>query len=312
VKFPCKICTKIRGICEAFICIARMALRSSNAENAASGIPNPPAHDNDRLCINMVNSQINVATRYRDYSSSQAVLGLESPPPPEMPLHIETLDPLPCIPKGVLKHSTHKPIARVSQNYSIVEDIVQTPYAMLDLEVLQTCPSKRNALLSALGALYPCGSKVIEFDVMDVKPRLPYHVAFQIHMDYSNYTIKRIVIDEVVATCVMSLTCWKDIDSPTLFQYPTMLTAFDGPSFHPHGILPTFLVQLGGKTVDVDVEVVDAPLNYNLLLGRNWTYAMTAIISSNLCTLCFPHDEIILKIDQLSFAHAIPYASVGP
>jgi hypothetical protein len=41
------------------------------------------------------------------------------------------------------------------------------------------CPSQRNALLSALGALDPCGSKVIKFDITDVKPHLPYHVAFK-------------------------------------------------------------------------------------------------------------------------------------
>jgi len=30
----------------------------------------------------------------------------------------------------------------------------------------------------------------MKFDVMDVKPRLPYHVDFQINMEYSKYTIK--------------------------------------------------------------------------------------------------------------------------
>jgi hypothetical protein len=40
--------------------------------------------------------------------------------------------------------------------------------------------------------------------------------------------------------------------------------------------------------VEVDVEVVDVPLDYNLLLGCNWTYAMTEIISSIFRTLCFP------------------------
>jgi hypothetical protein len=48
-----------------------------------------------------------------------------------------------------------------------------------------------------------------------------------------------------------------------------MLTAFDSHSFHPHNILPTFSVQLGGKTIEVEVEVVDAPLDYNLLIGHN-------------------------------------------
>jgi hypothetical protein len=127
----------------------------------------------------------------------------------------------------------HNPNARASQNYSIVEDLGQTPCAMSALEVFQTCPSHRNSLLSALGFLGPCGSKVIKLYVMDVKPRFPYHVAFQIHVDYSKYTIKCIVIDEGVATCVMSLTCWKAIGSPTLSQSSTMLTIFDGRSFLP-------------------------------------------------------------------------------
>jgi hypothetical protein len=64
--------------------------------------------------------------------------------------------------------------------------------------------------------------------------------------------------------------------------------------------------------MEVDVEVVDAPLDYNLLLGCNWTYAMTSIVSSILCTLCFPHEGKIVMIDQLSFTHAIPSASIGP
>jgi hypothetical protein len=64
-----------------------------------------------------------------------------------------------------------------------------------------------------------------------------------------------------------------------------MLTTFDGFYFYPHNILPTFPVQLGAKTMKVDVEVVDVPLDYNLLLGCNWTYAMTAVILSIFCTL---------------------------
>jgi hypothetical protein len=64
--------------------------------------------------------------------------------------------------------------------------------------------------------------------------------------------------------------------------------------------------------VEVEVELVDAPLDYNLLLGRNWTYAMVAIVSSVFCTLCFPHQGEIVRIDQLSFAYSSPNASVGP
>jgi hypothetical protein len=90
---------------------------------------------------------------------------------------------------------------------------------MSALEVLQTCPSHRNALVSSLGALDPCVYEVIKFDVTNVKPRLPYQMAFQIHVDYSKYTMKRTVIDEGVAMCMMSLNCWKAIVSPTLCDY---------------------------------------------------------------------------------------------
>jgi hypothetical protein len=82
----------------------------------------------------MVDVKVNVATRSQDYSSSQANLGLESPPPPpEMNLQIEKLEPPPHIPKGVLKHSTYNPHDRATQNYSLVEDLGQTPCAMSTL-----------------------------------------------------------------------------------------------------------------------------------------------------------------------------------
>ena len=52
--------------------------------------------------------------------------------------------------------------------------------------------------------------------------------------------------------------------------------------------------------VEVEVEVVDAPLYYNLFLGCNWTYAMIAIVSYVLHTLYFPYEGNIVMIDQLS------------
>jgi len=163
-------------------------------------------------------------------------------------------------------------------------------------------------LLFALGALDSCGSKVIKFDVIDIKPRLPYHVAFQIHVEYMKITITRTMIDEGDATCVMFLTYWKAIGFPTLSQSMTILTTFDRHLLQPLGILPAFPVQLGGKVVEVDVEVADAPLNYNLLPGHNWTYALTIVLSLIFRALCFPHKWKIVTIYQLSFAHASPSA----
>jgi hypothetical protein len=309
VKFPCKLCTndQLAHLCPKLVESTRllslppvmlmnpfphnqhMALSSSNARNAIGGSQNSSLQDNDCLCTNMVDVKVHVATRSRDYSSSQAIPSRESPPPPpEMTLQIEKLEPLPRIPKGVLKRSTHNPNARTTHNYSIVEDLGQTPCAMLALEVLQMCPSQRNVLLYALGALEPSGSKFIKFDVTNVKPRLPYHVEFQIHVGYSKYTIKRAVVDEGAATCVMSLIYCKSLGSLTLSKSSKMLTTFDCNSFRPHDILPAFPVQLGGKMVEVEIEVVDAPLDCNLLPVCNWTYTMTVVMSYVFRTLCFP------------------------
>jgi len=58
---------------------------------------------------------------------------------------------------------------------------------------------------------------------------------------------------------------------------------------------------LGGKTVYIDVMVIQGPLDFNLLLGRDYVYVMGALVSSLFRVVCFPHEGIILTIVQLSF-----------
>ena len=85
---------------------------------------------------------------------------------------------MPKIPKGVFKKALHNPNDRVVANYFVVEDLSQTPCAMLALEVLQSCPAQRDALLAALGSM-DSSSLMAKFNFPDVKIRLPYHVALQ-------------------------------------------------------------------------------------------------------------------------------------
>ena len=68
------------------------------------------------------------------------------------------------------------------------------------------------------------------------------------------------VIDEGAAASMMYLSCRKGLGSPALSQFATMLIAFDGRSFRPHGIIPSLEVQLGGKTIAIEVEVLMCPL----------------------------------------------------
>ena len=61
----------------------------------------------------------------------------------------------------------------------------------------------------------------------------------------------------------------------------------------------------------IEVEVVDAPLDYNLLLGRNWMYSMQAIASSLFRVVCFPHNGKIVTIDQTTLKNSSVTASLG-
>jgi hypothetical protein len=118
-----------------------------------------------------------------------------------------------------------------------------------------------------------------------------------LHHKFFTRNIFRTMVDEGTSTCVMYLECWKAICQPILYLSPTLLTAFNGYSFLPHGIIPSFPVQLGGKTMYVEVEVVDVFLDYNLLLGRTWTYAMQAVDVTIFWVLLFPHEGQIMSID---------------
>ena len=60
-------------------------------------------------------------------------------------------------------------------------------------------------------------------------------------------------------------------------------------------------VELGGKKMNVEVEVVDGPLEYNILLVRLRVYAMKMIVSTYFIMITFPHKGVITVINQLSF-----------
>ena len=105
------------------------------------------------------------------------------------PLTIEKPSkPMPKIPKGVFKKTLHNPNSRDASNYSVVEYLAQTPCAMSALEVLQSCPAQRDALLAALSSM-DSSSLMAKFNLCDVKIRLPYHVALSIDAIHGGKTI---------------------------------------------------------------------------------------------------------------------------
>jgi hypothetical protein len=58
---------------------------------------------------------------------------------------------------------------------------------------------------------------------------------------------------------------------------------------------------LGGKTIFIDVMVVQDPLDFDLLLGRDYANAMKDIVSTLFCVISFHHNGRIVTIYQLLF-----------
>ena len=79
------------------------------------------------------------------------------------------------------------------------------------------------------------------------------------------------------------------------------LKSFDGQTYTPYGILSNLQVELGGKTVEIDVEVIDENLDYNILLGRPWIYAMAAVVLTYFRKISFPSQGGITIINQQTF-----------
>ena len=66
-------------------------------------------------------------------------------------------------------------------------------------------------------------------------------------------------------------------------------------------VFPQFPIILGGKTLFIDVMVVQDPVDFDLLLGRDYFYAMKDIVSTLFHVISFPHNGRMVTIDQLSF-----------
>ena len=168
----------------------------------------------------------------------------------------------------------------LSEYYNVVEYFPQAPCAMSSIEVLQMFPAQIRNLLSVLGAMDPKNSNVIAFKLDDFKSRLSHQLTFQLSTKVIGKKIHRTVLDEGTSTSFMSLFCWTAVGSPKINCSPLTLKAFDGRGFQPYGLLSSLLVEVGGKLVSIHVEVIDAPLEYNLLLGRNWFCALQALAPS--------------------------------
>ena len=119
-----------------------------------------------------------------------------------------------------------------------------------------------------------------------------------------NVTTKQIfhtIVEEGASVSILFSTAWKALGSPQLVPSTDQILAFNRIPTTPLGTLPYLPITLGGKTICIDVMVVQVPIELNLLLGRDYVYAMKVVVSTLFRVIHFPHDGKIVTIDQLSF-----------
>jgi len=104
------------------------------------------------------------------------------------------------------------------------------------------------------------------------------------------------IIDEGVSVSIVSSIAWEALGLPSLLLEMRNLTGFDKGTSRLLGILPNVPITLRRKTVHMNVMVVQGPLDYNLLLGRDYIYSMGAIIFSLFRVMCFLHEGRVVKL----------------
>ena len=78
---------------------------------------------------------------------------------------------------------------------------------MSTLEVLQSYPPQRKALLQAIGAVNSVDASLLYFDPENSESHLPHTIVLQISIGCLGKNVHRTVLDEGAATCIMSYSC---------------------------------------------------------------------------------------------------------
>jgi hypothetical protein len=163
VKFPCKLCSEshLTHLCPK-INEAKRLLGQPNTTQQTVVLSNPFPHLNQQMVFNagyqhppqegnhssstqgagpshtdstiyMMEADVSIQTQAKNYETFRnEPKGKELMGTSANPLRIErpTSDLVLSPPKASIKHATHNPNARATQNYNIVEDLAQAPRAM--------------------------------------------------------------------------------------------------------------------------------------------------------------------------------------
>jgi hypothetical protein len=144
--------------------------------------------------------------------------------------------------------------------------------------------------------------RMVSFDWNDlVEPHLPSVTPFQISIEVNSTNIYQCIVDEGAPAIILSSSVWKVLGCPKIVFASHELLDFDRRPSEYLGILSQFPISLGGKTILLDVIVVQGSLDFNMLLGHDYVYAMNVVVSMLFRVMHFHHNGIIVTIDQLDY-----------
>jgi hypothetical protein len=322
VKFPCMLC-KGSHLTHLFPCMDEASKLLEDMTVSQPQLPaayrklslNPPIVDGMinlvPLSVSPVDQVVNLVTSL-DEPVDQVVDPIPSSVNPTLPLESETqaVDPFPPV----------DPILPLENETQVVDLISPSVDPTLPLE---SKPDTAHVFLVDTNSAVsrgippspvepPPSNEAIRFD-WDVLtgPRLPSYIPFQITVQVCGRDVTKTLIDEGSSVSILSSIAWQALGCPSLVPVTQNLLAFNRRTSQPLGTLPQFPITLGGKTVFIDVMVVQDPLDFSLLLGRDYVYAMKAIVSTLFRVISFPHDGRVVTVDQLSFIDPAWIASLN-
>jgi hypothetical protein len=310
-KFPCKLCkaNHLTHLCPGIPEVQRLwSLSTSSSDSKSSEVSSQPIQPLVEKVVTLMQSS----------TDPTPLLGVEVPldlviSQPIHPLVAKVVMPMqswtdPTLLLGVevpLDHVVPQPIQPLVVKVVMPMQSSDDPTLILGSGVSNDYVfSIFGSILSEQGGILlipstpPPSPKMVSFDWNDLfEPRLPSTAPFQIRVEVNSINIYRCIVDEGASASILSSSVWKVLRSPNLVSTSHELLAFDRRPSEYFGILPRLHISLGGNTFLVDVIVVQVPLDFNMLLGHDYVYAMNVVVSTLFQVMHFPHNGSIVTID---------------
>jgi hypothetical protein len=321
-KFPCMLCkgSHLTHLCphmeEASKLLEDMTVSQPQLPAAYRKLSlNPPIVDGMITPVpspvNPVDHVVNLVTSLVE-PVDKVVDPIPSSVNPTLPSERETqaVDPFPPVDPILPLENETQVVDLISPSVNPTLPLKSKPDTTHVFLVDTESPMSRGIPPSPIGP--PPSNETIHFDWgVLTGPRLPSHIPFQITVQVCGLDVPQTLIDEGASVSILSSIAWQALGCPPLVPVTQNLLAFNRRTSQPLGTLPQFPVTLGGKTVFIDVMVVQDPLDFSLLLGRDYVYAMKAIVSTLFRVISFPHDGRVVTVDQLSFIDPAWIASLN-